>query len=81
MDKNLLSINEITKNPHLSISFVNNRCEVTHIDNKLIAFGVGDKGLYKLVDTSTSNSCALALEDDSDVLRHKRWSIRLFMYS
>jgi hypothetical protein len=46
MNKNLLSNGEITKIPNLCVNFQGNKCMVSSPhDNKVIAVGIGDKGL------------------------------------
>lgn len=49
MNKNILSIGEITKKSNLFVNFQGNKCMVSSLhDNKVIAVGISEKGLYKV---------------------------------
>jgi hypothetical protein len=68
-NKNMLSISEITKNPNLCVKFQGNKCMVSTLhDNKLIVVGIGEKGLYRLVDLKIMKAHALAMVENTSVL-------------
>jgi hypothetical protein len=81
MNKNILSISEITKNPNLCVNFQGNKCMVSTLhDNKVIVVGIGEKGLYKLVDLKTTKTHALVVVENTNVLWHERYGHLSYQY-
>jgi hypothetical protein len=74
MNKNLLSISETNKNPKHCVNFQGNKCIVSSLhDDKVIAVGIGEKGLYKLVDLKTAKTHGLVAVENTNVLWHERY--------
>ena len=67
LNKNLLSINMITKqNPQLEVVFRGEKCFVKYKKGeKVIATGVKEHGLYKLLDENVVQSHALAVDTEN----------------
>ena len=67
LNKNLLSINMITKqNPQLEVVFRGEKCFVKYKKGeKVIATGVKEHGLYKLLDENVVQSHALAIDTEN----------------
>lgn len=74
MNKNILSIGEITKKSNLFVNFQGSKCMVSSLhDNKVITVGISEKGLYKLLDLKTTKTHALAVVENTSVLSHERY--------
>ncbi|KAH9291933.1 hypothetical protein KI387_042879, partial [Taxus chinensis] len=74
MNKNLLSISQLTDNPHISVNFSGKQCIVSDVKhNKVVALGIGHGGLYRLVDPATVNLHALVVVENTSVLWHERY--------
>lgn len=69
MELNLLSVSQIMRHyPHLDVNLSNHKCHIVDKETeKNIAFGVKDRGLFRLVDSGQVGEHALAAKGASYV--------------
>jgi hypothetical protein len=84
MELNLLSVSQIMRHsPHLDVNFSNHKCYIIDKNTKkIIALGVEDHGLFRLVDIGQGREHALAAKSASDIctLWHQRYGHLNFNY-
>jgi hypothetical protein len=69
LEHNFLSVSQIMRRcPHLDIIFSNHRCYVVEKETKkAVGFGVGDLGLFTLVDIGEVKEHVLVARSASDI--------------
>ena len=77
MEHNLLSVSQIMRHyPHLDVIFRNHKCYMVDKSTKrIVALGVEDHGLYRLVDIDRKQEHALVAKSAQDMsaLWHQRY--------
>jgi hypothetical protein len=77
MELNLLSVRQIMRHdPHLDVNFSNHKCYIVDRETKkIVALGVEDHELFRLVDIGQVKEHALAAKSASDIstLWHQRY--------
>jgi hypothetical protein len=69
MELNFLSVSQIMRHsPHLDVNFSNHKCYIIDKNTKkIIALGVEDHGLFRLVDIGQGREHALVVKSASDI--------------
>jgi hypothetical protein len=69
MELDLLSVSQIMRHsPHLDVNFSNHKCYIVDKNTKnIIALGVEDHGLFRLVDIGQGREHALAMKSALDI--------------
>lgn len=49
-------------------------------DNKVLVVGIGEKGLYKLVNLKTRKAQTIVIVENTDVLQHERYGHLTYQY-